>query len=70
MGNLLCGCPSYFYTYKQWIKTTDNNAFLAMSADLMGKMSEISVILVKKGANGDWDFRSSDLVKNPDGSYI
>ena len=26
------------------------------------------VIIVMKGAKGDWDFRISDLVKNPDGT--
>ena len=26
--------------------------------------------IVRKGAKGDWDFRISDLVKNPDGTDI
>ena len=27
-------------------------------------------LMFLKGAKGDWDFRISDLVKNPDGTYI
>ena len=33
-------------------------------------MYVLTLYLVLLGANGDWDFRISDLVKNPDGTNI
>ena len=30
----------------------------------------VNILLKEKGANGDWDFRISDLVRNPDGTDI
>ena len=30
----------------------------------------LNVIISKMGAKGDWDFRISDLIKNPDGTDV
>ena len=30
----------------------------------------VTLLIVMRGAKGDWNFQISDLVKNPDGNYI
>ena len=36
----------------------------------LGRTLMMMMIYIIKGAKGDWDFRISDLVKNPDGTDV
>ena len=41
---------------------------LSVPLNLFIKLGFVCVNSLREGAKGDWDFRISDLVKNPDGT--
>ena len=45
-------------------------SFYSCELCILQRGREITVIIATEGAKGDWDFRMSDLVNNPDGTDI
>ena len=59
-------CISPLYTH--FAKGSDN--FSSFNAWYPSTIIIIIIIIIIMGAKGDWDFRISDLIKNPDGTDI
>ena len=64
----VCLCLCIYYALK--IRENFNEFFYVFIRLAVLRVNSIPENLSEKGAKGDWDFRISDLVKNPDGTDI